>query len=51
MRGAGHENVLIVLQVPGNKAGAVPCERLLNFYCLAHPALLPILYTFQYLPE
>ena len=28
MRGAGHEDVLVVLQVPGNKAGAVPCERL-----------------------
>jgi hypothetical protein len=28
MRGAGHEDVLVVLQVPGNKADAVPCERL-----------------------
>jgi hypothetical protein len=24
----GYEDVLVVLQVPGNKAGAVPCERL-----------------------
>jgi hypothetical protein len=24
MRGAGHEDVLVVLQVSGNKAGAVP---------------------------
>ena len=29
MHGAGHADVLIVLQMPGNKAGAVPCERLL----------------------
>jgi hypothetical protein len=28
LRGAGHEDVLVVLQVPGNKADAVPCERL-----------------------
>jgi len=28
MRGTGHEDVLVVLQVPGNKAGVVPCERL-----------------------
>ncbi len=28
MRGAGHADVLVVLQVPGNKADAVPCERL-----------------------
>ncbi len=28
MRGAGLEDVLVVLQVPGNKADAVPCERL-----------------------
>jgi hypothetical protein len=28
MHGVGHEDVLVVLQVPGNKADAVPCERL-----------------------
>ena len=28
MQGAGHEDVLVVLQVTGNKADAVPCERL-----------------------
>jgi ribosomal protein S6--L-glutamate ligase len=28
MRGAGHADVLLVLQMPGNKADAVPCERL-----------------------
>jgi hypothetical protein len=28
MRGAGHADVVVVLQVPGNKADAVPCERL-----------------------
>jgi hypothetical protein len=32
MRGAGHEDLLVVLQVPGNKAGAVPCERLQQSY-------------------
>jgi hypothetical protein len=26
--GAGHADVLLVLQMPGNKADAVPCERL-----------------------
>jgi hypothetical protein len=31
MRGAGHEDVLVVLQVPGNKAGAGPGERLQFF--------------------
>ena len=28
MQGAGHADVLVILQVPGNKADAVPCERL-----------------------
>ena len=28
MQGAGHAVVLPVLQIPGNKADAVPCERL-----------------------
>jgi hypothetical protein len=28
MRGAGHADVSFVLQMPGNKADAVPCERL-----------------------
>jgi hypothetical protein len=28
MRGTGHEDVPVVLQVPGNKADVVPCERL-----------------------
>jgi hypothetical protein len=32
MRGAGLEDVLVVLQVPGNKAGAVPCKYLRFFY-------------------
>ena len=31
MRGAGHADVLSGLQVPGNKADAVPCERLQKF--------------------
>ncbi len=30
MRGAGYADVPVVLQVPGNKADAVPCERLHN---------------------
>ncbi|RKX62331.1 MAG: hypothetical protein DRP37_01765, partial [Thermodesulfobacteriota bacterium] len=30
MRGDGYADVLPVLQVPGNKADAVPCERLRN---------------------
>ena len=38
MRGAGHEDVLVVFQVPGNKAGAVPCERLLFDYTLSAKA-------------
>jgi hypothetical protein len=29
MHGTGHADVLVVLQMPGNKADAVPCERLL----------------------
>jgi hypothetical protein len=29
MRGGGHADVLPVLQVPANKADAVPCEGLL----------------------
>jgi hypothetical protein len=28
MRGGGHADVLPVLQVPDNKTGVVPCERL-----------------------
>jgi hypothetical protein len=32
MRGGGYADVLPVLQVPGNKADAVPCERLPLFY-------------------
>ncbi len=28
MRGTGYADVPVVLQVPGNKADAVPCERL-----------------------
>ena len=31
MRGGGYADVLPVLQVPGNKVDAVPCERLLFF--------------------
>ncbi|MBW2163409.1 MAG: hypothetical protein JRF43_02905 [Deltaproteobacteria bacterium] len=31
MRGGGYADVLPVLQVPDNKADAVPCERLLFF--------------------
>jgi len=31
MRGGGYADVLPVLQVPDNKADAVPCERLQNF--------------------
>jgi hypothetical protein len=36
MRGGGYADVLPVLQVPDNKADAVPCERLLDFdlFCL-----------------
>ena len=30
MRGGGYADVLPVLQVPDNKADAVPCERLLQ---------------------
>jgi hypothetical protein len=30
MRGAGHADVLVVIQVRGNEADAVPCERLLT---------------------
>ncbi|MCD4754199.1 MAG: hypothetical protein K8R75_00110 [Deltaproteobacteria bacterium] len=32
MRGGGYADVLPVLQVPDNKADAVPCERLLIFF-------------------
>jgi hypothetical protein len=28
MHGSGHADVLVVLQMSGNKADAVPCERL-----------------------
>ncbi len=28
MQGFGHEDVHVVLQMPGNEADAVPCERL-----------------------
>jgi len=31
MHGTGHADVMVVLQMPGNKADAVPCERLQNF--------------------
>jgi len=31
MRGGGYADVLPVLQVPDNKADAVPCERLQNY--------------------
>jgi hypothetical protein len=31
MHGAGHADVLVILQVPGNKADAVPCECLQVF--------------------
>jgi D-sedoheptulose 7-phosphate isomerase len=31
MCGAGHADVLVILQVPGNKADAVPCERLHDY--------------------
>jgi hypothetical protein len=34
MRGAGHADVPFVLQMPGNKADAVPCERLRKNRCL-----------------
>jgi hypothetical protein len=40
MRGAGHADVPVVLQMPGNKADAVPCERLHGFYAdlaASHP--------------
>jgi hypothetical protein len=29
MQGVGHADVLFVVQMPGNEADAVPCERLL----------------------
>jgi hypothetical protein len=32
MHGTGHADVLVVLEMPGNKADAVPCERLPFFY-------------------
>ncbi len=35
MRGGGYADVLPVLQVPDNKADAVPCERLLMMIGLA----------------
>jgi hypothetical protein len=35
MSGAGHADVLVILQVPGNKADAVPCERLRDFYSIS----------------
>ena len=31
MHGAGHADDLVGLQMPGNKADAVPCERLRQF--------------------
>jgi len=33
MIGTGHEDVPVVLQMPGNKADAVPCECLQKIYC------------------
>jgi hypothetical protein len=44
MHGTGHADDLVGLQMPGNKADAVPCERLPNL-CLhpdESPLLLPI---------
>jgi hypothetical protein len=35
MHGTGHADVLVVLQMPGNKADAVPCERLQYFHAIA----------------
>jgi hypothetical protein len=32
MRGAGHADIPFLLQMPGNKADAVPCERLPKFF-------------------
>jgi proline dehydrogenase len=37
MCGAGHADVLVILQVPGNKADAVPCERLPMVNCALSP--------------
>jgi len=36
MRGGGYADVLPVLQVPDNKADAVPCERLHKFFVCAN---------------
>ena len=35
MRGAGHADGFGILQVPGNKADAVPCEPLQNYHAPA----------------
>ena len=37
MRGGGYADVLPVLQVPDNKADAVPCERLQIFFGVIYP--------------
>ena len=36
MRGAGHADDLVDLQVPGKKAHGVPCERLQKSYFLSY---------------
>jgi len=41
MRGGGYADVLPVLQVPDNKADAVPCERLLRALCISARTLAP----------
>jgi hypothetical protein len=38
MQGGGYADVLPVLQVPDNKADAVPCERLHLIYIAAYSA-------------
>jgi len=50
MRGGGYVDVLPVLQVPDNKADAVPCERLpiLHTVCwyLSNSIILNLVYDF-----
>ncbi|MCD4754808.1 MAG: hypothetical protein K8R75_03285 [Deltaproteobacteria bacterium] len=47
MRGGGYADVLPVLQVPDNKAGAVPCERLQNIKPTGYAYVNPIRHIAQ----
>ena len=47
MRGGGYAGVLPVLQVPDNKADAVPCERLQNIIENALQLVIIVLFDWK----